>query len=82
MTDQLHTGQRVRVRRDSTDEWAQAAVALASSNGRSVMLLLLDLPVRGAGGLIAGALPLIVDYEAETVTSIFGDPYQIEVSLP
>lgn len=77
----MKTGDPVRVRREgSSDEWCRAVVAMASENGESIGLLL-EGAVRDADGegLILGALPLIVDYERETVEAIFGGAYEIEV---
>ena len=83
--DRLKRGDRIRVRlAGSADEWAHAFVALASDgNPSSVMLWFMNggEAVRTAsGGVIYNALPLSVDYAGETVESLFGDSYEIEVS--
>ena len=78
----LKTGDRVRVRslNHPGDEWTTAVVALASSNGLSVALRL-DGAVHDAGGaVVLGVLPLSIDYEARTFTSLMGGEYEIEVA--
>ena len=76
----LTKGQTVRVRLAGTsDEWCQATVALASGSGKAIGLDLESAVRTRSGGFIAGALPLLVDYEKESVTSLFGDEYEIEV---
>lgn len=81
MTNRLRPGERVRVRLEgSADEWTLAVVALASETQPSSVALVLDGPMRsGSGGAWMGALPLTVDYERETATSLIGDAYEIEV---
>jgi hypothetical protein len=81
----LKRGDIVRVRLAGTDDdWTTAEVALASeSNPSSVMLELIDGVVRTPnGGLFIGGLPLTVDYEAETVESLVGDYYDIDIQAP
>jgi hypothetical protein len=79
MSERLKTGQRVRIRSTvAGGDWAEGVVALASGNGESVGLLL-DVPVRIPAGIIGGALPLLIDYEAETVEDLFGNSYVIDV---
>lgn len=76
----IKTGDLVRVRpAESAGEWCRAVVELASGNGKSVALRL-EGAVRAGGGLVMGILPLTIDYEAETVTSLLGDEYEIEVN--
>lgn len=78
----LRQGETIRIRReDHSDEWCRAVVALASPNGRSVALRL-EGAVRAGGGLIMGVLPLTIDYQRETVESLFGDAYEIEIARP
>ncbi len=73
-------GQTVRVRRDgSQDEWCLATVVLVSANGRSAGLMLEGAVRTDGGGVILGALPLIVDEAAETVTGLEGTLYEIEI---
>jgi len=80
MVGRLKRGDYVRVRFNDHDEWTQAFVALASASDPSSVMLLFDGAVRdGHGGFIAKGLPLTIDYSAETVTSLFGDHYEIEV---
>ena len=65
-----------------SDDWTYAFVALASDTDPSSVMLLFDGAVRAPrapGGLIAGGAPLSIDYEAETVVSLFGDSYELEV---
>lgn len=80
MNARLKRGDYVRVRFNDADEWTQAFVALASDSDPSSVMLMFDGMVRdGRGGFIAKGLPLTINYGAETVTSLFGDAYQIEV---
>lgn len=72
---------RIR-RRSSSDDWTEALVAVASSGPgveQSVMVLL-DGAVRAAHGIVAGCLPITVNYETEAVTGIDGQEYEVEVS--
>lgn len=79
--DRLKRGDYVRVRLEGRDDdWTPAFVALASPAKPSSVVLFLDGPVRASGGIIANILPLSIDYEAETVTSLMGDSYEIEVT--
>lgn len=80
MSPKLTKGQIVRIRAAGTsDEWCPAYVVLVSGNGESVGLWLEGL-VRAGGGLETGCLPLVVNYEKETVTSVVGGhEYEIEV---
>lgn len=82
MGDRLKRGDAVRVRLSGVDdEWTLALVALASDSQPSSVMLMLGGAVRdGHGGFIAKALPLSVDYGKETVTSLFGGSYEIEVA--
>lgn len=81
MTDRLKRGDYVRVRLNDRDEWTRAFVAAASDSDPSSVMLMFDGAVRdGHGGLIANGLPLTINYGAETVISLFGDPYEIEVA--
>lgn len=78
--DRLERGDYVRVRLNEGDEWTRAFVALASDADPSSVMLLFDGAVRtSGGGLIVGGLPLTIDYEAQTVSSLHGDDYEIEV---
>lgn len=75
----LKKGDLVRIRKKgSEDDWCQGVVKLASENGESVGLFL-DGTVRTEGGLVSGALPLIVDNEHGDVRDIFGGEYEVEV---
>ena len=72
-------GEVVRVRAaGSSDDWCLGTVEIVSGNGKSVGLRL-DGLVRAHGGVIAGFLPLLVDHEAERVTGLLGEEYEIEV---
>jgi hypothetical protein len=76
----LKRGDYVRVRLSDQDEWTQAFVALASDSNPSSVMLMLDGAVRASSGsMFVNALPLTIDYGAETVTSLRGDSYKIEV---
>jgi hypothetical protein len=77
----LSQGQRVRVRLEgSSDEWCNGQVVVASDGNPSSVGLLVEGMVRSSsGGWIGGGLPLVVDYEEETVRSLLGDLYEIEV---
>lgn len=77
----IKTGDRIRVRKSGTlGEWTTGRVVLASENGQSVGIEL-DGVVRAAGwALIAGALPLNVDYVREEVTGLDGCYYEVEIN--
>lgn len=70
----------MRVRMGGDDDWTPAFVVLASFTNPSSVMLILDGMVRAGEGCIANVLPLAIDYEAETVVSLFGDSYEIEVA--
>jgi hypothetical protein len=81
VTGRLKRGDYVRVRHGEGDAWAPAFVALASDSDPSSVMLMLDGAVRDSrGGFIAKALPLWIDYGKETVFSLWGDSYEIEVA--
>lgn len=76
----MRKGMPVRVRLEGTeDEWVRGVVLLASENGASVAIGL-DGMVRAGGGYAGGVLLIDIDYDAETVTSLMGDRYEIEVA--
>ena len=77
----LTKGQLVRLRLAGTsDEWARGAVILASGGNPQSVGLMVEGMVRSAGGAwVGGGLPLMVDYDAETVTSLIGDEYELEI---
>lgn len=80
MTPRLQRGHRVHVRHsDDGGDWCPAIVALASDTNPSSVALILMGAVRGGSGIIAGTLPLTVDYDAETVVGLTGDSYEIDV---
>lgn len=80
--DRLKRGDFVRVRLNPDDEWTQAFVALASDSEPSSVMLLFDGAVRdGRGGFIAKGLPLTISYKEQSVISLFGDTYEIEVRV-
>jgi hypothetical protein len=79
----LKTGDIVRLRRSETDEeWTQARVKIASSNGKSVLLELGDGVRTNTGGLYAGGMmPLSIEPENETVRDLItGTFYEVEVA--
>jgi len=78
--NRLKRGDYVRVRLDGDNDWTPAFVALASDSDPSSVMLLFNGAVRATGGVLANGLPLTVDYEAETATSLMGDLYEIEVA--
>lgn len=79
----LVANQLVRIRAaGSQNKWTQAVVQLASANGRSVALQLEDAVRLPDGGIIAGILPLLIDYDKETVTGLMGEEYEMEPSDP
>ena len=67
----LEAGSAVRIRREGSDgEWCPAAVLIASSGNPSTVLLHLNGALRTGGyggGLVLGAAPLTIDYDAETI---------------
>jgi hypothetical protein len=79
VTDRLERGQFVRVRRDPGDEWVTAMVGIASKSDPQSAGLLFDGPIKAQDGYILGFLPLTIDYTAETVMSLYGEAYEIEV---
>ena len=82
MNDRLQKGQRVRLRlAGASGEWVEGVVILASDGNPSSVGLLVEGMVRShSGSWIGGGLPLVVDYERETVTSLLGDEYEVEVA--
>ena len=74
----LKRGDQVRIRRDRSDEWCEGYVAFANENGLAVGVMLSGM-VRAGNGYIAGALALTIDPEAETLTGLTGDEYEVEV---
>jgi hypothetical protein len=78
----LETGMMVRCTNPENEGGVIALVAIASENGKSVFVQCVDEPFRVAGGL-AFSLPLMIDYEAETVTDIlFGQRWELDVQEP
>jgi len=78
----LEQGDRIRIRLVGDPEWSYARVALASpisADSTQSVGLFLESPVRSGSGILIGALPLTVNYSAETTTSLLGDQYEIEV---
>ena len=73
----LERGVYVRVRLMGDSDWCEAFVVLAG--GSSVALFLKGAVRTGSGGAIFNFLPLSINYEAQTVTSLFGDEYELEV---
>jgi len=75
----LAVGNRVRMRlAGSSDEWCYGVVALAG--GSSVAILFNGMVRTIDGGYAGGVLPITVDYEAQTVVTLWGDEYDIEVA--
>lgn len=78
--ERLQAGDWIRLRlAGSSDEWCPAAVVVASGAQPQSVALELTGVVRAGGGVAGGILPATVDYERETVTSLFGDEYEVEV---
>jgi len=77
----LRAGEAIRIRlAGSSDEWIEGRDILASEGNPSSVGLMVSGMVRSGGGAwIGGGLPLIVDYEAQRVTSLIDDEYEIEV---
>jgi hypothetical protein len=75
----LKRGDFVRVRLEPGDDWTEAFVGLASDTDPSSVVLLLGDAVRASKGVVINMLPLSIDYAAETVVSLFGDSYTVEV---
>ena len=76
----MDKGDAIRVRKIGTDdEWCAATVILVSPNGNSVALELCGFVHAAGGGIIGGVLPLLIDYEAETVNGLDGCEYEVEV---
>ena len=83
----LETGDLIRIRRVLTmadwgarDEFCPAHVVF--SRDTSVLLCPHGGFVRAGTGIMMGAFFLTVDYEAETVTGLLGDEYEIDVAGP
>jgi hypothetical protein len=76
MSSVFQKNDRVRVRRDPSDEWCPASIALVSENGKSIGLWL-DGMVRAGDGMILQALPLIVEDDG-TIRGLTGDVYTLE----
>lgn len=75
----LKKGELVRVRElGSGREWSVGQVLLVSPNGMSVGLGLDD-GVWTQGGIILGALALIIDEERQEVLDLYGGKYELEV---
>ncbi len=76
----LKRGDYVRVKLAGDERKLIAFVGLATDSQPSSAILLFDgaLP-SSSGGIWCGTLPLIIDYEKETVESLHGDRFEIEV---
>lgn len=81
MKNRLERNMRVRLRAEGlSDEWCEGIVSVASTNGCSVGLLL-DGAVRvPGGGMYVGAIPLLIDYERETVEDLAGVRFELELA--
>ena len=80
---QLKTGDTVRIRpaASTENEWSRGMVVMASENGRSIAVVADEHVMRTSTGTwLGGTIPLSIDYEAETVTDLVGNEYEIEVS--
>ena len=77
----LSAGDWVRVRlAGSHDEWCPALVATVSDTQPQSVAFELHGFVRSRAGAIVGIVLLVtIDYERETVTSVMGDEYEVEV---
>jgi hypothetical protein len=78
----LEPGQRVRLRREgSEDEWCEGTVLLASNTNPSSLFVALEGGVRAKEGIILYGLPLVIDYQKETIESLLGDSYEMDVAI-
>jgi len=77
----LEKNQLVKIRlAGSGDGWARGVVIQASGGDPQSVALLIDGLVRShSGGWIGGGMPLTINYELETATSLIGDQYEMEV---
>lgn len=82
MITKLAYGERARVRQIDDDEWCEGRVIMASTNikPQQSIGIALESAVRAGDGIIAGVLPLSVNYEDETVQGLTGDMYEIDRS--
>lgn len=78
MNQPLERGEYIRIRAASGGEWCDGFVALASNGSKASVMVLLNGAVRAGSGVILNALPLTIDYDAQTVVSLLGDEYEIE----
>jgi hypothetical protein len=74
----LTSGGRVRIRQIGGD-WCDATVLLLSPNGKSAPLEL-NGALRVNGGIMLNVCPVLTDDDAETVTGLMGEEYEIEVA--
>lgn len=72
-------GDLVRVRQAGDREWTMGTVILASPEGRAIVVRLAG-AVRAGEGYVMNVLPLMIDYENETVTGLTGHEYEMEVA--
>jgi hypothetical protein len=81
MIARLKRGDVVRVKAAGTsDEWCKGWVALASDTNPSSVAVMLHDMVRMGNGYVGGVLPIMVDYEAETITGLADDLYEMEMA--
>jgi hypothetical protein len=74
----LQRGMTVRCIGVGTDADVTGVIVIASPNGQSVAVLLPEpLLINNA---VLSALMLTVDYEAETVTDLFGNEWEVYVA--
>jgi hypothetical protein len=76
----LSVGEHIRVRLEGSSEWTFGVVAVASDVNPQAVVLALDGVVRAPHrALVGNILPLTIDYDKETVISLVGGYYEIEV---
>lgn len=85
MIERLKKGEIIRIRPKRDDdggEWVLGSVALASGTNPSSVALMLEGPlcVGGCGVWLGGGVPLMIDYEAETVKDLIGNEYELQVA--
>jgi hypothetical protein len=77
----LKKGDVIRLRSEPSDAWTPGLIVNANSDGRKVGVEIHG-PLRARdGSYVGGVVPLMIDYEAETVRDLAGDRFEVEVRL-